>query len=312
VLLEAAPEVADRALDRCEAIDDEHERTSALSLLVGHLDAARARRACAWMVERASALGPGEPRWAERWEVVLEALTEAGCTSLLDEGARRALVDALPPEAAPALLAATVPFVPDDRVAAMLERSYAGLAAADHYTTREAWIAVGLPLLARAPTARSAAWLEVAAEQIALTGIDGAGRERLAAWSPAQQRAIVLARLAQHQRRFLPTWLLQPWLRSLAPTLPPRLRPGWEAWLDADSIARVHAGECEGLAFPGANPRDREAACRELERRTAGTAWPSFDEVSATFAALGRCAGERAVTAAAAALADLLRRSLDP
>lgn len=311
-LVEAAPEVEGRALAACEAIADEDERSNALSLLVGELDEPRARRACAWMLERASALDPDDPGWAERWERVLEALTEAGCASLLDEGARRGLIDALLARATPSLWVEAAPFVPDDRVDVVFARAEAGLAAADHYTSREAWIAVGLPLLARAPAERAAAWLELAATQMAGTGIEGAGLERLSPWSPAQQRSIVLARLAHHQQSFLPTWLLRPWLTALCWDLPPRLWPRWEAQLDAEELARGRARVREESAFPAVDPSERAAARRELDALTAGTAWPSRELVAAVFTALGRCAGADAVTAAAGALAELVGRAQSP
>lgn len=311
-LVEAAPEVTERALAACHAIADEAERSNALSLLVEHLDEGRARRVCAWMLERAAALDPDDPGWAERWGDVLGALTEVGSASLLDEAARRRLLDALPGRDPPWLWVAAAPFVPDDRVDVVLARAHGGLAAADHYTTREAWIAVGLPLLARAPEERAAAWLELAAAQMAGTGIEGAGLARLSPWSPAQQRGIVLARLAQHQRSFLPTWLLRPWLTALSWELPPRLWPRWEAQLDAEELGRGRARAREETAFPAVDPSERAAARRELDALTAGTAWPSGTQVAAVFTALGRCAGEGAVTAAAGALAELVGRAQSP
>lgn len=308
-VLDAAPEVAERVLSALEAITDESARFGTLARILPQVGEAHARRLCAWMVAQASALDPGSPDWADRWEILLGALNETGCESLLDDDARRRLIDALLLRPGLDVWVEAAPFVPDDRVTAAFERARAGLAAADHYTTRDVWIAVGLTLLPRAPAEQTERWLELGAVQIAGTAIEGDGVDRFAAWTPAQQRAIVLRRLAHHQHEFLPRWLLQPMLVNLSWELPPRLWPSWEAWIDADTRTRHLARAREPVVFPAADPSERAEARRTLDALTTGTAWPTFEQVTAAFTALGRCAGEAAVTAAAASLVNMLRRS---
>ena len=164
-------------------------------------------------------------------------------------------------------------FVPDDRAEAVLEHARARLAVANHYVDRKRWIALGLAVArARVPVEQAARFRALAAAQIALTGIDGDGKERLAAWDPDEQRTIVLARLSQHQRQFLPRQLVEPWLRALAGSLPPG------TWKD------------------GGDPGDPADARRALDDgATATAAWPTREQVISVFTLLGRCAGEAAV-----------------
>lgn len=311
-LLEAAPELSARALRAIEAITDEDARREELCAAARFMRGEPARRACAWLLAHAAAQEPASPAWVHAWEDLSDALTSTGHAALLDPDARRSLVDTLLARPELDLWAEVGPFVPDDRATAVLERSYDGLTRADHYRTRQAWLDLGLPLLDRVPREQAERWLELAAAAAVGTAIDGASLERLAAWSPAQQRQIVLGRLASHQREFLPRQLVDPWLFALGGSLPSRLCPDWSAWIDRDVLAR-RRDAAEDLAFePADDPAEQLRLRDALAAIAAADAWPGYDELRWTFALLGRCAGEAGVRAGLAALTELRARLSRP
>jgi hypothetical protein len=267
LVIEAAPEVAERVLALIEAMPDEERRLEHLSAVVEHVDHERARELCAWML-RFAERDRAPASWTRIWGCVLDALTEAGCEALVDDDRRRKLVDVLLADPERDLWTSIARYVPDDRASEVLEVSCARLAVAAHYTERDKWIAVGLAVLARVPPKEAARWREIAAAQMAGTGIEGCGLERFASWSAAQQRGIVLARLAHHQQEFLPHWLLEPWAQA--------------------------ARQQRAIGF-AADPEARAEARRALATLTATTAWPTLEQVRAVLDALERCAGVDAV-----------------
>jgi hypothetical protein len=99
--------------------------------------------------------------------------------------------------------------------------------------------------------------------------IDGASIARLAVWTPEQQRSIVAARLAQHQREFLPGQLLQPWLVTLAWALPARLWPEWLGSTEPGALARVQAHALEFAVVPGEDATERDDLLRRFTELTA-------------------------------------------
>lgn len=307
-LVEPAPEIAERALQALETIADPEIRQDEQWAALRHMRGEPARRICMSILAEVAAVEPGSPPWVRTWEYLLDILIESGCEALLGPELRRSLCDELLARPALNLWAEVGPFVPDDRAIAVLARSHAGLTVADHYVDREQWIGLGLPLLDRVPPEQAAQWLALAADAMALTSIDGAGRERLAAWNPEQQRAIVRARLAQHQRDFLPNQLIKPWLVALAWALPPRLWPDWQGHIDDAVLARQREHACEFAVVPASDSHEQAELRDALERLTATTTWPDHEQVVWVFALLGRCAGEAAITAALAGLVDLLQR----
>lgn len=304
-IVEAAPETGARALEALLAIVDEDRRVDELGAAARFMRDEPARSACAWLLERARTLAPGSANWVRVWESLPDALTAAGCEDLLDVGTRRRWIDELLARPELDLWSEASAFVPDDRVVAVLERSRDGLAQANNYFDRELWCSVGLALLPRAPQAQASAWLELAAEVAPGMAIDGASIARLAVWTPEQQRSIVAARLAQHQREFLPGQLLQPWLVTLAWALPARLWPEWRGSIEPGALARVQAHALEFAVVPGEDAEERDDLLRMFTELTATSAWPNCEQVGWVFALLGRCAGEAAITAGLAALVDL-------
>jgi hypothetical protein len=275
LLIEAAPEIAERALTMIEAIPDEGRRLEELSAILEHIHRDRAKEICTWMLEVAER-DRGSPRFTRTLGYALDALSEMGCEALLGDDRRREIVDALlANEERDDLWSAIAEFVPDDRASAVLAVSRARLAVATHYAERDKWLAVGLAVLARAPAAQAAEWREVAAAQLPGTAIESYTLDRFAPWSPEQRRAIVLARLAQHQHELLPQWLLEPWRHVM------RERRAVEI---------------------AADPEARADARRVLDALTARTAWPSSKEVHAVLDALERCAGADAVARVCSAL----------
>jgi hypothetical protein len=197
--------------------------------------------------------------------------------------------------------------VPDDRVVVVLEHAARKLAIADHYMDRDTWIDLGLAVVERAPSEPAEHWRMIAAEAMALTGIDGASEDRLAAWTPEQRRAIVVARLRQHQQEFLPRQLIQPWLLWLAWALPSSLLaqlPEGLARIPAAVRARLRERQIEFTIVAASDPAE-QARCRAaLDDLLARPGWPNHEHVVWVFALLGRCAGEAAVREAFAALAQ--------
>jgi hypothetical protein len=258
-----------------EAIADEQTRLEQLGPLVGYVSREQARVLCEWMLGVARRADPGAPSGVSIWECVLEALTEVGCGALLEETERRELVDRLLSLPESSLWSEARAYVPDDRASAVLELSRAHLATATHYTQRDRWLEVGEAVVARARPELAAQWREVAAAQLPGTGIEAHGVERFAGFSPEQTRGIVLARLTNHQRRFLFEWQIEPWVKMLRERKP---------------------------VLTGKGPRERAAARRALDALTATTAWPTLPQVGQVFEALACCAGDDAVAAVLARL----------
>ncbi len=193
-------------------------------------------------------------------------------------------------------------------VEAVLERLYAGLERADHYRGREAWIELGARVLPRAAPASARRWLALAARAKVGTGFDGGGIEQLALWSAAQRREIVLGRLAQHRREFMPAQLVTPWLLWLGWSLPSRVCPDWGAWIGAEALARQRAHALEFEVVAARDPAERAALRRTLVAWTGTSRWPEHEEVQWVFALLGRLAGEDGLRAGLMALVELRAR----
>jgi hypothetical protein len=268
-LLDAAPEALDAVVSSMLTIPDEGPRLEALGGVLDRLDPERALPICARMVERARATDPSAPDWTDAWELALEAVAETGCRSLIDVDLARQLTDELLAHPDVDLWREVAPFVPDDRVEAVLELSRSRLEMANHYVVRDRWLAVGFPLLARVPRDQADRWREIGAVQLARTTIDS---ERLRPWSPAHRRRIILARLSDHQRELLPRWLVTPWLTAL--------------------------GALERPLMAAEDPNERAEARRALDELTATSGWPTVETVVAVYAALGRCSGDDAVAEA--------------
>jgi hypothetical protein len=279
-LLESVPELAPRVLPRLSAIVDEVARFEELSAVARFLTGEPAETTCRWMLAHALALAPDSERWSSVWADTLDALHDCGLAAMLDDVTRRGLIDRLLAQPELDLWREAAPFVPDDRVVAVLEHAHAQLAVADHYLVRETWIELGLAVIDRAPSDSAERFRSLAAEALAFTSLDGTGLERLAGWTPEQRHTIVLARLRQHQCEFLPAQLIQPWLQWMARLLP-----------------------AEGIAV--AEDPIEQARCRAaLDDILMAPGWPTHERVIWVFALLGRCAGEGAVRRALAALGD--------
>ncbi|MBL9102022.1 MAG: hypothetical protein JNL82_13745 [Myxococcales bacterium] len=308
-LVEAAPETADAALRAIAAIADEDARGEQLGAVARVLRGPAARLACAQLLTSVEGLAPGSPRWVDRWQALLDALVATGCEDLLAVERRERLIAALLRRPDLAVWAEAAPFVPPSRAAAVLEHSRAALAAADHYTLRDGWIAVGLPLLPQVEPAQAERWLAAAARQLRWTSVEELDWRWFRPWSPAQRRAIVADRLAQHQHEFLPRQLLERWLVTLVWTLPPRLWPDWRGCVEAEVLARARAAGRE-LSIGPASADEVPGITQALVRLTSG--WPTPEQVGWVFAALGRLAGEAALTAGASRLVEVVRRQIAP
>lgn len=298
-VVEAAPEVGERALAAMLAIADVDVRAEQIAGAARYMRGEAARAACVWLLARAEGSVVGTAGWERAWEDALDAMTSTGWEGLLEAGGRVRLIDHLLARPEIDLWREAAAFVPDDRMAAVLACAHAGMVRAEHYLDRDRWSELALPLLGRAERAQADDWLAAAAPQMSRTGIDEAGLERLAAWSPMQQREIVAGRLGLHQREFLPGQVLQSWLMTLAWWLPPRLWPDWRGTIAADVLAR-HAARAVEFTVVEAEEAEVDDLRRMLMTLTARTGWPDADQVLWVFAALGRCAGEAAITAAAA------------
>ena len=307
-LLEEAPETAARCLAIIKANADEDARLDELNYVAQHLAPTDREPVLEWMVHQAKALTPDSPRWARRWERVLEALIETGRQALLDIEPRRSLIDALLARSGRDVWIEAREFVPDDRVAQALEYARNHLALAAHYTDREAWIEIGEPLLARASPEEAARFLEVAAAQLPFTPMEGRKVEKLAPWSTEQKRAIVSTRLLHHQREFLPRYAINPWLEALASSVPERLWPHWDRWIDERALARARVLSASTAIVPATEHSENAEARRAFEALTATTAWLSTQEVVSVFMLLGRCEGEAVLASALAELVEVLER----
>lgn len=304
-LLEVVPELGERALARLWAIPDEAARFEELAGAVRHLHHALAEPACAWMLAYARSLAPSDERRARVWSSTLDALLDRGWAAMLDEPARRALIDELLARPELELWDEAAPFVPDDRVNAVFDHAYDQLARADHYVDRERWIALALALLDRTPSDRVERWRALSVEVMPRTAIDGGSLDRLAAWPEAQRAAIVLGRLHRHQREFLPRALIHPWLVWLGWALPPSLIARAPAALEripSEVRARQLARVAE-FTIAVADELERARVRGWLDERLAHPGWPTNEQVVWVFALLGRCAGEAAIVEALAALA---------
>lgn len=307
-LVELAPEAGPRALAAIEAMPAGEARSEALVSVARWLRGEAARRACAELLASAGGLAPGSKAWIRLWEDLPDALVQSEQAELLDAATRRALIDELLARPEVDLWAELGGFVPDERVEAVLERSYAGLERADHYRGREAWIELGARVLPRAAPASARRWLALAARAKVGTGFDGGGIEQLALWSAAQRREIVLGRLAQHRREFMPAQLVTPWLLWLGWSLPSRVCPDWGAWIGAEALARQRAHALEFEVVAARDPAERAALRRTLVAWTGTSRWPEHEEVQWVFALLGRLAGEDGLRAGLMALVELRAR----
>lgn len=242
-LVEAAPEAAGAALRAIAEIEDEARRADELAGVARSLAGEEAREVCAWLLARAESTAAGSSGWARAWEDALDAMTATGCEALLSAASRRRLIAELLARPDVDLWREAAPFIPVELAEQVLALAHRGLLVADHYTSRQAWIGLGEPLLANVPRAQAEAWLAVAAVQMAGTAIEGRSLAELSAWTPEQQRSIVRARFAQHMLEFLPRQMLAPLVMALARALPVAQWPDWAGWIEADVLDRLRAGE---------------------------------------------------------------------
>ena len=125
---------------------------------------------------------------------------------------------------------------------------------------------------------------------------------------PADLKEIVLGRLAQHRREFMPAQLVTPWLLWLGWSLPSRVCPDWGAWIGAEALARQRAHALEFEVVAARDPAERAALRRTLVAWTGTSRWPEHEEVQWVFALLGRLAGEDGLRAGLMALVELRAR----
>lgn len=282
-LLAAAPELGERALRDILAMTDVEMRASAVAVVTRALTGEVAREACAWLVARARGLAAGSEEWEQAWGDALSAMVEKGCEDLLDEAVRRELVAELLARPELELWAEVGPFVPTELAEAVLAVSFAGLEVADHYRMRDRWIALGRLLLGRVAPASAERWLKLAAVQAVGTAIEERPLAELAMWSAEQRRDIVMGRLAQHQREFLPQQLLAPLLEALARAMPPRDWPDWDGWISEALLARLRGRDAVDEVVVRAAPAD--------------DAWPGFEEFVGVVLGAGEGAAAKVVAA---------------
>jgi hypothetical protein len=214
-LLERAPEAWPDVLDCVEAIDDRDERFEVRCELVAHLPHAQARSICADLVDEVARRPPdlARPAGCERMAALLLALTAARCEAALPPSRRAALCDALLAAPAVNLWREALPFVPDDRVGAVLDVASARLARATHYLDRDDAMELGLALLPRLDAPRRAAFLDEAHTFAPRVCWDRLAPESLRAWPDEVMRHIVAERLRIHQREHLDAHALTRWRR---------------------------------------------------------------------------------------------------
>lgn len=299
-LVEAAPELGERAFVGIMAIADPARRFDELAAALRHLPGSRQVEACAWLLAHARTLELGTRAASSAWDVVLEQLVTCGAEALLDDASRGALLDAALVHDEIASWPALVHFVPDDRVAPLLELACAHLDAADHYFDRNAWIAFGRPLAARVapgdPLVERFAAAAIRAK--VLTPIERL--DDLEGFDLAQRRTIVLARLAQHQHEFLPRQTFVRWLLVLGWSLP----ADWLAAVATAIPADVRARQREAAPPPPEPVADaaRPALAHQLAAWLRDPAWPDAERVVEVFVALARLDGHAALELPLAAL----------
>lgn len=304
-LVEAAPEAATRILPRMFAIADEALRFEQLAAAAHHLDREHAEPVCAWLLAYAGTCSLSDVEAVAIWADTLDALHESGCASLLEEQHRHALINQLLADPGLDLWREAAPFVPDDRVAEVLEHAYVQLGLADHYYDRERWIALAVSLLDRAPSELVERWRARSAEALVRTGIEDKRYHQLSIWSD-QREAILRGRLRHHQREFLPKQLIDPWLRSLGWELPPDVFarvPAALARIPADLRARQLERIAELTIAVVEDQAERARYEAMLDQLIERPGWPTHEQVIWAFALLGRCRGEAAIEAALLALA---------
>lgn len=308
-LVELAPELGERVYAQLVALADEDQRFDELGAALRHLPPERAREACAWMLAHARALEPGTRRWWDAWDVLLEGLVEVGEGDLLDDAARRRLLDDALADGRHdsrdelARGSSLGHFVPADRVADLLAEAIRRLDAADHYLDRCAWLELGATLVERAPAELRERWWSTAIAAKIGTPIERSSD--LVGFSLEQQRAIVLGRLDQHQREFLPRQILGTWVIGLAWSLPSALVdrvPAALAWIPADVRARQRSKEVPAIERV-VDPAERARIERELAERLDARAWPSHECLREVFESLAALEGESALAEALEALA---------
>lgn len=304
-LLDAAPELGERGFVGIMAIHDAPRRFDELAAALRHLPSVRHHEACTWLLAHARTLELGTRAGSSAWDIVLEGLVEVGMTALLDDASRRALLDAALAHDRVSEWPALVHVVPDDRVAALLEHACERLAAADHYLDRNAWIAAGRVLVARGASDEDVVARFWALASRAKVGTPIEQRDDLDGFTLAQRRTILLARLAQHQREFVPAQLFDRWLMLLGWSLP-------AAWL-GPAASRIPAEVRERQREAEATPpepvalAERAALEQQLAAWLRDPAWPTSQRVVEVFVALVRLDGAKA---AGEPLARLVGESL--
>jgi hypothetical protein len=148
-----------------------------------------------------------------------------------------------------------------------------------------------------------------AAEAVVGTCFDRGVEQRLSLFSPAQREAIVLARLHEHRRKFLPKLVFGSWLATLGWTLPSALWRG-----AAESVAGVLHGEVlarmlerddQVVLVSVGDPDERGRCLAAFERLLAETSWPSAEQLRWALALLCRGAGVDVAAEAITAIAQL-------
>lgn len=217
-LLKRAPEAWPGVIARIAAIDDIDARLEASCAVAPHLPRAPAMALCAHVVEDVwrQPLDLARATEVERWSAALSALTAAACEELATPARRGALCDALLASPAVDLWREVLPYVPDDRLEAVVATLSARLARATHYLDRDEAMASLLTLLPRLDPAGREALLAFARPHAPRVSWDPLGDDGLRAWGELDARHIVAERLRIHQREFLDAHALSRWRRLRA------------------------------------------------------------------------------------------------
>lgn len=157
-LVEAAPEAIPAALLAIAEIADEAQRVDELDGVARYLKGDAARVVCGELLARVEKFPAGSKEWVRAWESALDALAASGCEDMLSGSSRGRLIRELLARPDVDLWSEVVPFVPTELAGEVLAVSHRGLAIADHYVIREAWLRLGWPLLAHVPATQAAAW----------------------------------------------------------------------------------------------------------------------------------------------------------
>lgn len=214
-LLERAPEAWPDALELVDAIDDPDERFEVQCEVASRLPHEPARALCTQLVDEVLRHPPSlaHAAGADRWTALLATLTASSCEDLLPATRRAALCDALLANPTVDLWPEAIPYVPDDRVDAVLALVSSRLARATHYLDRDEAMSLGLALLPRLDANRRAAFLAFARTHAPRVCWDRLPKDSVRVWPDDDARWIVSERLRIHQREFLDARSVTRWRR---------------------------------------------------------------------------------------------------